>query len=394
MNPEIKSAPEAIARYVLSTTDTSRTDRLWPAHFAVFGTNPLSIAYGACGPALLLHQVFGEVPAEVRGWMLTQPVDVESYPPGLYLGSAGVACTLFELGMEERAEEVMCTTYRSPLLYAEPSFVLGAAGWGFASLFLHQRTGRQLYLDRAVDAGEHLLQTAETEGDACCWRHSLDERVHYGFGYGASGIALFLLHLALRTGRDDFLAAAKRGLEYDLDKRSETSTGWQWRRFEEDNLVEPYWLHGSAGVGTAVIRFYRHLGDRRYLEMAEKIAEGAGVKFTLVSSQWEGMSGIGEFLLDMYRATGNSAYRSHARDLAETILWYGIEKRGGLAFPGRWLNRICTDYATGSAGIGLFLHRLVNPCPWWFADLEPAVPAAMETEEVEVEADELAEALV
>ncbi|MFD8889512.1 hypothetical protein ACFVZ8_01955 [Streptomyces sp. NPDC059558] len=43
--------------------------------------------------------------------------------------------------------------------------------------------------------------------------------------------------------------------------------------------------------------------------------------------------------------------------------------RNGIAFPGRWLNRIAHDHAPGSAGIGLFLSRLVSPGERAFADL-------------------------
>ena len=39
---------------------------------------------------------------------------------------------------------------------------------------------------------------------------------------------------------------------------------------------------------------------------------------------------------------------------------FAIERPTGIAFPGENLLRISTDFATGSAGIGLFLDRLVK----------------------------------
>lgn len=74
-------------------------------------------------------------------------------------------------------------------------------------------------------------------------------------------------------------------------------------------------------------------------------------------------------MLDVYRSTGDEEYWNKACDIAETILWFRVEDDGGIAFPGRWLNRITHDYATGSAGIGMFLSRLVEPRARDFADL-------------------------
>lgn len=123
-------------------------------------TNPLSVAYGACGPALLLRSATSArepaaaLPAEVASWMLGQPLGTDTYPPGLYVGLAGIAWAFHDLGWEDRGEAVMAMLYESPLLYDEPGMFLGVAGWGLASLRFHVRTGKQVHLDRAVQAGK------------------------------------------------------------------------------------------------------------------------------------------------------------------------------------------------------------------------------------------------
>lgn len=163
---EVRRTLRGVADTLLRTHDGRRTDRLWPADYMVFTTNPLSVAYGACGPALLLRRAAGArgpaaaLPAEVASWMLGQPLGTDTYPPGLYVGLAGIAWAFHDLGWEDRAEAVMAMTYASPLLYAEPGMFLGIAGWGLASLRFHARTGKQVHLDRAVQAGEELLRTA------------------------------------------------------------------------------------------------------------------------------------------------------------------------------------------------------------------------------------------
>jgi hypothetical protein len=366
---DLEHALEKMCRYILYTADYDRTDRLWPADFVVFLTNPLNVAFGACGTALFLHETLSDLPTEVIDWMLKQPLSVETYPPGLYLGLAGIAYTFLEIGLEEKAEEVMAMLYHSPLLYKEPSILLGAAGWGLVSLNFFIRTGKQVYIDQAVQAGEHLLQTAQDEDGTCCWRRQ-NEVLHYGFGYGASGIALFLLYLHALTGSDDFRTYATRSLEFDLAKRVESEVGWQWKRFEDDTLLYPYWIHGSAGIGSTLVRFHHLLGIERYEILARKIAEDTFIKYSFIPSLFEGLTGIGEFMLDMFHFSADQAYRHKALDIADTVLWFKIDKPEGVAYPGRWLTRISNDYATGAAGIGLFFTRLLRPHKRLLVDLD------------------------
>jgi lantibiotic modifying enzyme len=361
------------AAYILATADYSRDDRLWPADARVFATNPLSVAYGACGPALFLDAAghLTDNRRDVLDWMLAQPLSTATYPPGLYVGLAGVAYAFDELGLSQEAEDVMRLAYDSPLLYEEAGMFLGTAGWGLASLHFHSRTGAQLYLEWAIAAGEHLMRTAEPEDQALYWPTARDRRVHYGFGYGASGIALFLAYLHAATGDERFRDVAERAVEFDLSHRAESKLGWAWPRFEGDNQTRPYWIEGNAGIGSVLVRLHHLLRDRRHLELARRIAADTRVKFTISPGLFEGLSGIAEFMLDMHIATGDTEYLDQATDMAETLLWFKIPRPEGAAWPGRWLNRISDDLATGGAGVGLFLERLLWPTRRLLLDIGP-----------------------
>ncbi|WP_157987661.1 lanthionine synthetase C family protein [Jiangella endophytica] len=361
--------------YVLSTADPDRTDRLWPADAAVYTTNPLNVAYGACGTALfLLSQTTTGVPEPIVDWMLAHEIDSDSYPPGLFFGLAGVAYTFAELGLVAEAARIMREQRRSPLLFTDPGIAVGAAGWGLVDLHLYAATGEQTYLDWAVRAGDHLIASGARRDGGTAWRCGLDDRVHYGLGYGASGIAVYLLRLYQATGTTAYLSEAVRGLEFDLEARTETELGWLWRRFEGDDLLRPYWLHGSAGVGSAVVRFFEGTHDRRYAELAARICTDAYVKFTVSPGLFDGLAGIGELMLDLYRATAEPRYADWALDVAETISWFRVPKEKGTAWPSRSLDKISNDYATGAAGIGLFLTRLTDGGPRPFIDPRPARP--------------------
>jgi lantibiotic modifying enzyme len=369
---ELSRTRDDIASYILSTADFTRRDRLWPAHYELFGTNPMSLAYGASGIAMMISEISGALPDDVKRWMADQPLPTEVYPPALYTGLSGIAYALFESGLHGEAEAALQKAYDSPLLFADSGMLFGVAGWGLASLYFHDRTGDDRYLESAVRAGRHLVDTAIQDADGLAWEFAREQRVHFGWGFGSSGIGTFLLYLGLRTADRQLLDHARAALDFDLAQAQETPNGVSWGRYKDDVITLPYWMHGGAGVGTAAIRFYHHLGDERYLQWAERIADGAAIKWSVLPSLLEGLSGIGEFMIDMYLATGTDRYRRMSLDLAETVLLFRIPKPTGVAFPGRWLTRISTDYATGSAGIAQFLGRAVNPGPRRLVDLPSA----------------------
>lgn len=370
LTAEIEPTLDKMVRYILHTFSDGRVDRLWPSHFLVFATNPMNVAYGACGPLLFLQSMDKEIPTEIIHWLLKQPLSTETYPPGLYMGLAGIACTFQEIGLTEKAESTMEMLYQSPLLYKEPGIFLGAAGWGLVSLNFFLQTKKRAYLEKAVSAGEHLLKVARESDGIYYWQCNQDEKVHYGFGYGSSGISLFLLYLSVLTRREDFRLAAIGGLEFDLSNRVESAVGWQWKRFQDDTLLYPYWIHGSAGIASVLIRFYRLLGTKRYLDLACEIANDTFIKYSFIPSLFEGLAGIGELMIDMYQFTGSESYRNKAYDIADTISWFKIDRPQGIAYPGRWLTKISNDYATGSAGIGLFFSRLFYDTKRIFVDLD------------------------
>ncbi|NVK65983.1 MAG: protein kinase/lanthionine synthetase C family protein [Flavobacteriales bacterium] len=365
----VENTLERMVEYILSTTDCDRNDRLFPAHYSIFMTNPINVAYGASGTMLFLQEMMEELPDPIWDWVDKQPIDLQFYPPGFFVGLSGIAYTFLRCGQLEKGEEVMDMLYRSELLFEEPSIFLGVAGWGMVSLSYWKRTKKDIYLNMALKAGEHLLETAAYEEGLPYWEYQNDNRVHFGLGYGSSGIAYFLLLLFMETNRTEFKEYAEKALEFDLQQKMESEFGWQWTRYKDDTLLYPYWIHGSSGIGSIVIRFYSILGYEKYKDLACKIADDTFVKYAFIPSTFEGLAGIGEFMLDMYFYSGKTDYYEKAFDIAETILWFKIDTPKGTAYPGRWLTKTSTDYATGSAGIGLFFKRLLNPGPHIILDM-------------------------
>jgi hypothetical protein len=88
---------------------------------------------------------------------------------------------------------------------------------------------------------------------------------------------------------------------------------------------------------------------------------------------FHGLAGIAEFMLDVFTVTADETYLAYAADMADTVLWYKLDRDEGIAWPGRWLTYVANDYATGGAGIGLFLSRLLAAASRPRADL-PRMP--------------------
>ena len=365
--PETSQAPsshdyQAVVAGIVSHIDEaatySRQDRLFPSDPKLFSTNPLSLAYGAAGIGYALAKIEGRHREELLQWILRHKITSETYAPGLYLGISGIALSLLEMGAVDDAEEKFRLTFGHPLLSQAPDIFYGIAGWGLTNLHFFLQTRNQLYLDKATEAGRKLLETCRLSSKGYYWETFGATRL--GFAHGASGIALFLLYLHCATGDSEFLNVGQRALDFDLSFALETKDhGFSWRQAASGSSpLFPYWRFGSAGIGASVLRYYSFLGTERYKSILEKIFIDTDRRYAVFPGRFIGLAGLGDFMLDMFEFTGESKYSEAAAKIADRTMLFGVERLGGLAFPGDLLSRLCCDYGTGSAGIALFFDRL------------------------------------
>lgn len=359
-SPDYQPVLNGILVHLSETAEYHRMDRLYPADPRVFNTNPLSLAYGAAGIAYAIHKITQILPAEVAAWLQKHAVTAAEYPPGLYTGMSGIAWSFWEMGLMEAAEKIFQTAFNHPLLDESPDLFYGLAGFGMAALRFFLATGNELYLQKAIQAGAKLLRTARTSERGSCWGQP--DQCPLGLAHGGSGIGLFLLYLYLATRDERYLDAGVRALEFDLAAAVSTlDGGLSWSQSKAAAAtVYPYWRFGSAGVGTALLRFQRIINSTRYASILNRIFIDVDRKYAVFPGRFSGLAGIGEFLLDLYEFTGETQYRESASKPAEGITHFAVERNGGLAFPGELLSRLCCDYGTGSAGIALFLNRLMG----------------------------------
>jgi tRNA A-37 threonylcarbamoyl transferase component Bud32 len=360
-----RATVDGIVRYLHATASPGRSDRLFPGDLAVFETNPLSVAYGAAGVLYALLQITGKVPRPLLTWMLRREVASSDYPPGLYLGQSGIAWVLAQMGQVELAVQIMRDARRHELLFESPDIMYGAAGYGLACLKLWRSGAGDEFLHEAIRAGSHIAESAEQDQRGARWR-SDDGIVPLGYAYGGSGIALFLLYLHLATGEAEPLRLGRKALGFEL-----AQAAWLEGVFagfpaqvadepEQPLVLRCYWDAGSAGVGTALIRYLAVAPDDILEDWVPTLASDACRKYASFPQLFHGLAGLGNFLLDVWAQTGEDRYLAEAWQVAEGVQLFRIDRAEGLAFPGEQAVRESADFATGAAGVGLFLHRLLS----------------------------------
>ncbi|MEU1168126.1 lanthionine synthetase LanC family protein, partial [Streptomyces sp. NPDC005921] len=131
----------------------------------------------------------------------------------------------------------------------------------------------------------------------------------------------------------------------------------QWPAQASDPPTAPYWCHGSAGIGSFLVRLWQRTGDKRFGELARGAAHAVVERASRAAvAQCHGLAGNGDFLLDMAEATGDPAYRAMAEDLARLIVAERAHRGSHVVFPNEY-GDVSTSWSDGSAGILAFLLR-------------------------------------
>lgn len=356
------TATDSILAYYLRDLQRQVKNAVFPGDYRVFHTNPLNIAFGAWGVAAFFHAVDAQLPQAKLDEILqlSEELSPAQYPPGFYIGSSGIACVMLQMGYTELALRTMDTAYASPLLQDSADLFQGAAGWGLASLYFYQATSLPRYLDAALEAAEAIRKLLKRD-DSGLYYEQESGHVYGGLMHGAAGIAFFFTQLYQFTHSERDKATAMDLMAYELAHAEEGKERGMWRREYEAPTTFPYMRFGGAGIGMVLLRMYKVFGDASHLAWAEDIGGVLKAKCSLQPGLFLGMAGIGHFFIDLYQTTGNPLHLQEAHAYARRILRYQVPGDHGIAFPGDMLLRLSLDYGTGSAGIGMFLHRLQHP---------------------------------
>jgi hypothetical protein len=337
---------------------------------------------GSAGSLLALAEVVAAADpdhlatlTEAAAWLATAPRPDWEPLPGLYVGEAGAGVALLRagqvLGDHVLIEEALARgRFVAALPHRSPDLFNGTAGRLRFHLLLWDETGAADQLAAAREAGDQLLAAAETAEGGLCWRippgyDGLSGQTNLGYAHGAAGIADALLDIWDATGDGryrDAATAAARWLAGQAMPVLADESGVNWPVNPGEEPTSAFWCHGAVGIG----RFFLRAAERGLLPEAADLAARAG-RTAARGTRWasptqcHGLAGNIEFLLDLYRASGDAAYLSEARSLGRLLEAFGRERRGRLVFPSESPAVVTPDYMVGYAGVAVCLLRLADP---------------------------------
>lgn len=374
---------ERLILELVQKIDTVETlPELWLSRTRRANSAPLSrdVDGGVAGVVLVLARAAeGLCKADVRRalakaahWLAASEWFPSGPLPGLYVGEAGVSVALLRAGITlGDGELVELALERSRLVAAlphvSPDLFNGTAGRLRAHLGLWRACGDARQLEAALVAGEHLIRQAEpTLEREVCWRMPLRSeygsakgKTYLGYAHGAAGVADALLDLYEATGESRFVESARAGARWILRHASatlEADAGRDWADEPRGQRTGALWCHGAAGVG----RFFLHcaLLDEfdGALEIASRAARTVAATRWCGPSQCHGLAGNGELLLDMFAATGASAYLDGANALAQLAAAFALATpRENLVDEDPF--GFGDDFMQGKAGVAEFFLR-------------------------------------
>lgn len=316
-------------------------------------SNSLGFAFGDTGVIYSLMKSEIKIPKNISTHFLKKinNFNETGRPPGLLIGTAGMALALFSCGHIVPAIRLLEASNSSSFIYDHHSLYYGMSGIGMANLAGFHSTGNQKYLTKAIELGERLINKSQKDERGVFWQDQSAIRI--GYGYGQSGVALFLLRLTQMTKDYKWRRIGERALQYDLSHRIELepSVISFGENVGDKDTLHHYIEIGSSGIAKVAARY-------GYFDELEKLAEDAHRKYSGFPGLIYGLTGFVDILTDAHIFTKEKKYLEMAkRPIAGLNDLYIFETKGGYATPGENLFRVSCDYATGMAGIIYTLNR-------------------------------------
>ncbi|MFG2312993.1 class IV lanthionine synthetase LanL [Streptomyces sp. NPDC048566] len=368
------AAVAGILDHLVDSMNPKDERRLWPVSTMAGETDPCTVQQGAAGVLAVLARYF-ELTGDPRlpelistaGHWIAARTDTRSTRPGLHFGGRGTAWALYEAGRAVDDRALMDHAMALALAPQEPTphhdITHGTAGSGLAAAHLWHRTGDPRLAGLVADAADRLATVVRTEPSGVSWPVPAEAlakeagKRYLGFAHGTSGIGCFLLAAAAISNRQEHLDLAVAAGEELVASAVMVGEAAHWPAQAADVPTAPYWCHGSAGIGTFLVRLWQTTGDDRFGELARHAARAVVERASRAPlTQCHGLAGNGDFLLDMATATGDTAHHTMAQDLARLIVSERAHRDGHVVFPNEY-GDVSTGWSDGSAGILAFLLR-------------------------------------
>ncbi|MFE9370502.1 class IV lanthionine synthetase LanL [Streptomyces sp. NPDC006711] len=375
-----QTAITGIVDHLVDSMTPANDRRLWPVSTLAGETGPCTVQQGAAGPLAVLTRYFDatadpRLPAilHAAGTWIAARCDTRSIRPGLHFGGRGTAWALYEAGRAIDDRVLMDHAVALALAPQEwtPSYDIthGCAGSGLAAAHMWQRTGDHRLAERVVADADRLVRAARPEPTGVSWpvpAEAVSEEAgkrYLGFAHGTSGIGCFLLAAATISDCSEHKELALAAGEHLATHVVMVGRAAQWPAQATDVPTAPYWCHGSAGIGSFLVRLWQATGDERFGDLARQAAWAVVERASRAAlTQCHGLAGNGDFLLDMAQASKDPVYDAMADQLARLVVSERAHRGRHVVFPNEHGN-VSTSWSDGSAGILAFLQRTRHPSP-------------------------------
>jgi type 2 lantibiotic biosynthesis protein LanM len=259
----------------------------------------------------------------------------------------------------ERLAERAATLLDLPAVNAcaASDVVAGTAGAVLALLAVHELTGAATWIDRAVAAGDVLLERARVADDRWIWP-SPDAHSPLGFAHGPSGIAYSLLQLASVTSQKRFEEAARGAIEYERPFYSPAQRSWP--AHAEDASVAGLsawmnaWCYGAAGISLTRTLAWRLTGDPSMeAEAGRALEAAASASASMADHLCCGNLGRAETLLTAAEWLDDRRLAARSRDIAADVLRRSVARgHVSLSSSGFTYQISRPGFFQGLAGVG------------------------------------------
>lgn len=318
-------------RGILAAADEGNSESIFPTVPDGIKSNTVNLAFGTAGVLHALHMSRAPIPEWVANKFRSEALmEASSLPPGLYFGSAGIACVLADIGFVDEAEYLVENFPAN--IPADYSFAQGAAGIGKAYLHLYKVTSNERHLDSASRVAQAIVSKFEPAEDAIGLRNDP------GLFYGYAGISLFL-HALAKVKSDDEIGKISGAI------------------LKREDLVSIF-QDASLARGFSGLRLVLQARGERIDELTRSIQgmgeDASGLRFSS-PGLFEGLAGS---ILSISNGSDEDAVRANA--LASGLMKFAIPGPVGVRFLGAGSLRYSYELSSGGAGVLLALSKLCD----------------------------------
>jgi serine/threonine protein kinase len=365
--PDWDALRASMIEAILESATPERTDRLFPGDIAQFRYGGLNLAHGAAGVLYALTTTgAGSYPEHVD-WLIRASRQARQPYAGLYNGLHGVAYVLDHLGYRN---EALATLDRALVLSAgvrAHGLFAGQAGIALSLLHFAETSAEQSFHDAALRFADQLAGAAHDPATVP------DRPSSAGLMYGFSGAALLFVRLYDETTDEGFLDLAATALRRDLAYCEVTRHGGLEVR--EGGRHLPFLGTGSAGIGLVLHEYLYHRHDEEFISAQARISRACQSEFVIQSGLFNGRAGLIAYL-NHISDTVQEPRRDAALELhLRRLIWHALPYQGRVGFAGDQMLRLSMDLATGSAGVLLALHAVLDQAEVFLPFLRCRQPA-------------------